>query len=191
MNTSADQKWFAWRGSVSARTDEDAAMASQTEGPFESQGVAHVELAKMIEHEVQAWRRQNMDPARDERALARVRAGETDVTEGGVRWRIVEITGNPAPTAKYKAGDRLHFRPTPERAPFGTAIDEGDVIVTEVVDHGHATHTSPRFTYVVRELNGAGTQGTDDRELSEIEPTAAPAKVRGPARVTAGSARFA
>ena len=42
----------------------------------------------------------NMDASRDERALARVEAGETDVTEGGVRWFIVEVTGNPAPVVE-------------------------------------------------------------------------------------------
>ena len=69
--------------------------------------------------------------------------------------------------AKYKAGDRLHFTPLASRAPFGTAIAEGDVEVVEVVDHGSPTPYSPRFTYVVRALDGSGTQGTDDRELTE------------------------
>jgi hypothetical protein len=71
-------------------------------------------------------------------------------------------------SAKYEVGDRLHFTPSAIRAPHGTAIDEGDVIVTGVVDHGSPTPHSPRFTYVVRALNGSGTQGTDDRELTEI-----------------------
>lgn len=83
--------------------------------------------------------------------------------------------------AKYKAGDRLHFTPSADRAPFGTAIAEGDVVIVEVVDHGSATPYSPRFTYVVRALDGSGTQGTDDRELTEIEP----AKVRKPAPLSA------
>lgn len=68
--------------------------------------------------------------------------------------------------ATYKEGDRVHFRPMSERAPFGTMIGEGDVIVTKVVDHGAATQHSPRFTYVVEALDGSGTQGTDARELS-------------------------
>lgn len=71
-------------------------------------------------------------------------------------------------TAKYAVGNRLHFRPMPARAPFGTNIGECDVIVTEVVDHSSATAYAPRFSYVVRELNGSETQGTDDRELTEI-----------------------
>lgn len=73
-----------------------------------------------------------------------------------------------ARSAKYEVGDRLHFTPSACRAPHGTAIDECDVTVTEVVDHGSPTPHSPRFTYVVRALNGSGTQGTDDRELTEI-----------------------
>jgi hypothetical protein len=73
--------------------------------------------------------------------------------------------------AKYRVGDRLHFRPSPARAPFGTIIGEGEVVVIEVVDHLTATQYSPRFTYVVRALRG-GTQGTDDRELTEPEPAA-------------------
>lgn len=68
--------------------------------------------------------------------------------------------------AKYAVGDRLHFRPSPTRAPFGTVISEGAVTVTEVVDHGSATAYSPRFTYVVQAADGE-TQGTDDRELVE------------------------
>jgi hypothetical protein len=77
-------------------------------------------------------------------------------------------------SAKYEVGDRLHFTPSAGRAPLGTAIDECDVIVTEVVDHGSPTPHSPRFTYVVRALNGSGTQGTDDRELTEITIPTAP-----------------
>jgi hypothetical protein len=79
--------------------------------------------------------------------------------------------------AKYKAGDRLYFRPLADRAPFGTAIREGLVTVTQVVDHGSATPYSPRFTYVVRALDDSGTQGTDDRELTE--PAAEPGKCPG------------
>ena len=244
-NIDKAQKWYARRNAVSARTDEDAAMASMTKGPFATRGEAREALTEMISREIAGWRRMNMDPARDERALVRVEAGEDVVIEGGVRWQVDEITGNPAPkpikvrkpaplsatmslvltavaigdedtihaaktgtwaalvtrglvtpatrptehklteaglavaaaaraqaaaVAKYKAGDRLHFRPTPERAPFGTAIAESDVEIVEVVDHGSATPHSPRFTYVVRALDGGGTQGTDDRELTEIEP---------------------
>ena len=92
------QKWFAKRQSTKARTDEDAAMAYMVEGPFPTEGVAHVALADMLRKEVEGWREHKMDASRDERALARVVAGETDVTEGNVRWFIVEITGNPLPT---------------------------------------------------------------------------------------------
>lgn len=73
--------------------------------------------------------------------------------------------------AKYKAGDRLYFRASLSRAPFGTAIPNGVVTVTEVVDHSSATPYSPRFTYVVRARDGR-TQGTDDRELTENESEA-------------------
>jgi len=81
---------------------------------------------------------------------------------------IVTPDGDEIQSAKYAEGDRLHFTPSASRAPHGTAIDEGDVIVTKVVDHGSPTPYSPRFTYVVRALNGGETQGTDDRELTEI-----------------------
>lgn len=78
--------------------------------------------------------------------------------------------------ATYQVGDRLHFRPSPDRGPFGTAISEGEVIVTQVVDHGPNDNRGPRFTYVVRALDpsmiiksasglDSDTQGTDDREL--------------------------
>lgn len=86
--------------------------------------------------------------------------------------------GQQGQQAKRKTGDRLYFRPSPDRAPFGTAISEGEVVVTEVVDHGSATPWAPRFTYVVRALDSSmiikswygcsdGMQGTDDRELGE------------------------
>ena len=92
------------------------------------------------------------------------------MTQADIAARFLDMAHTEQ--ANRKAGDRLHFRPTPERAPFGTAIPEGDVEIVEVVDHGSATPYSPRFTYVVRALDGSGTQGTDDRELTEIEPAA-------------------
>lgn len=73
--------------------------------------------------------------------------------------------------ATYQIGDRLHFRPSPARAPHGTAIPEGPVTVVEVVDHGSATAYSPRFTYVVTAADGR-RQGTDDRELTVLEDSA-------------------
>ena len=176
------EKWFAKRQSVTARTDEDAAMASKTEGPFVDRYEARAALITLIEREIAGWKRMGMDASRDERALVRVvEDGEDDVTEGNVRWHIVDVSApHSAPAATYKVGDRLHFRPTPERAPFGTIIDEGDVTVVEVVDHGSATAHSPRFTYVVRAANGE-TQGTDDRELTEIAATAATIPLSAPA----------
>lgn len=94
------QKWFAKRNSTTARTDEDAAMAYKSNGPYPSREAALGGLAQMIGTEVEGWRAMNMDASRDERALARVKADEDDVTEGNVRWHIVEITGNPdAPKA--------------------------------------------------------------------------------------------
>ena len=95
------EKWYAKRNSVSARTDEDAAMASATEGPFASEADAHAALAGMIEREIKAWRAMNMDASRDERALDRVCAGETDVTEGNVRWNLVNATPQPV-TEKWQ-----------------------------------------------------------------------------------------
>jgi len=111
---------------------------------------------------------------------------------------VTRMTGDPVgwfeglstPVAvkpKHKVGDRLYFRPSSSRAPFGTVISEGEVLVTEVVDHESATEWSPRFTYVVRALNPSriikgglglgGLQGTDERELSSI-PKRLPRKVK-------------
>jgi len=96
-------------------------------------------------------------------------------------------TESPQERAKYKAGDRLHFTPGAMRAPHGSAIAECDVEVVEVVDHVTATPYSPRFTYVVRALDGSGRQGTDDRELTEIEPAAEPGKCPGCGRAFRGA----
>lgn len=93
------QKWFAKRQSAVARTDEDAAMASKNEGPFDTQGEAHAALIAMIEHEVAGWKQMDMDASRDERALERARQGWFDFTEGGVRWSVVEVTGRAEPTS--------------------------------------------------------------------------------------------
>ena len=84
------------------------------------------------------------------------------------------ITGEDAEQATYRPGDRAHFRPAPFRSPFGTNIGEGDVTVIEVVDHVTATAYSPRFTYIVQAHDGE-TQGTDDRELTEVDDAAAEA----------------
>lgn len=87
-----------------------------------------------------------------------------------------------AETATHKVGDRLHFTPGPERAPFGSIIGECDVAVIEVVDHGtkHLVGypNAPRFTYVVRADNGK-TQGTDDRELTEVAVPVTPLNLAG------------
>jgi hypothetical protein len=93
------QKWFAKRQAVSPLTDEDAAMASKSEGPFDTQGEAHAALIAMIEHEVAGWKRMDMDASRDERALERARQGWFDFTEGGVRWSVIEVTGRAEPTS--------------------------------------------------------------------------------------------
>jgi hypothetical protein len=78
--------------------------------------------------------------------------------------------------ARYGAGERLYFRPSADRAPFGASIPEGLAIVVQVVDHGSATLYAPRFSYVVQSVAGGGMQGTDERELTaaaESEPAAA------------------
>lgn len=85
------------------------------------------------------------------------------MTRTTARYRVTA-----AAVAEYTVGARLYFHPGTERAPFGTVIGEGAVIVTKVVDHGSATQHSPRFTYVVEALDGSGTQGTDARELSAL-----------------------
>lgn len=77
--------------------------------------------------------------------------------------------------AAHKVGDRVHFTPSPERAPFKSVIGECDVTVIEVIDHGAEPLTgfppAPRFSYVVQADNGE-RQGTDDRELTvpEVAP---------------------
>lgn len=80
-------------------------------------------------------------------------------------------TENTEPT--YAVGQWLYFTPSEARAPHGAIVPEGAVIVTDVVDHGTANvHGAPRFSYVVRAIGGTWTQGTDDRELSELPDAA-------------------
>ena len=91
----APQKWFARRNAVAARTDEDAAMAAKSAGPYATRSLALAGLENMIMNEITGWQQMNMDASRDERALARVQSGEDNVVEDGVRWNVIEVTGNP------------------------------------------------------------------------------------------------
>jgi hypothetical protein len=70
-------------------------------------------------------------------------------------------------SAAYEKDELLYFSPSIERMPHGTVIPAGMVVVTEVVDHGDADHTRPRWTYVVRQINTGApqTQGAGEGEL--------------------------
>ena len=103
MNEDKGQKWFAKRQSVNARTDEDAAMGAKSAGPYATRSLALAGLENMIMNEITGWQEMDMDASRDQRALARVQSGENDVTQGGVRWYVVEITGNsPVHVTKWQ-----------------------------------------------------------------------------------------
>jgi len=83
-------KWMAQRSCPGATREEDAAMAHVAAGPYDSEAEALLCLGGMVEREVAAWEGHGWDASRDREALARLRAGESDVTVGGVRWNVYE-----------------------------------------------------------------------------------------------------
>lgn len=153
-NIDKAQKWYARRNAVRSQTDEDAAMAMVTKGPFATRSEAREALIEMISKEITAWRRQDMDPTRDERALARVQAGEDVVIEDGLRWQINEITGNPAPKpAKVR-------KPAPLSATMSlvlTAVAIGDE------DTIHAAKTGTWAALVTRGLVTPAARPTEHK----------------------------
>lgn len=159
------EKWFAKRQSVTARTDEDAAMASKTEGPFVDRYEARAALITLIEREIAGWKRMGMDASRDERALVRVvEDGEDDVTEGNVRWHIVDVSPPAAPVKARK------LSPVMTLVLFAVSNNDENTIF--------ATKTGTWAALVTRGLVTPGSRPTDHKltdagraEVARLAPT--------------------
>lgn len=164
------EKWFAKRQSVTARTDEDAAMASKTEGPFVDRYEARAALITLIEREIAGWKRMGMDASRAERALVRVvEDNEDDVTEGNVRWHIVNV-GQPVAPVKSRP-----LSATMSLTLVGLAMNDENAIF--------ATKTGTWAALVTRGLVTPGSRPTDHQltdagrvEAARLAPLTDPAE---------------
>ncbi len=84
--------WIAERQAISPSTDENAAMAYQKFGRFETRGEALRHLIMGIASEIDSWTAMRMSAGRERQAFKILNGTNVDKAEvDGIRWQVREF----------------------------------------------------------------------------------------------------